>query len=122
MVVKAVKVKHCEVCSRPFACQRSSARFCGAACRQRNHRVHTRLDDLKKRAEGELDVLIKEYEYLIAEQQVRQIMLDGGLKPDGSMGKRLAAATRKRDSAVNLLLKSYATAPDASADFSGQAG
>ena len=87
-----------------------------------NHRVRTRLEDLKKRAEGELDVLIKEHEHLIAEQQVRQIMLDGGLKPDGSMGKRLAAATRKRDSAVNLLLKSYATAPDASADFSGQAG
>ena len=122
MPVKAVKNKRCEMCTRTFVCQRSSARFCGAACRQRNHRARTQLEELTKRAEGELDVLIREYEYLIAEQHVRRIMLAGGFQPDGSMGKKLVSAIRKRDSAANLVLKSYATAPDASVDISGQAG
>ena len=116
-----MRKKRCEMCTRTFACQRSSARFCGAACRQRNHRARTRLEELRKRAEGELDDLIREYEYLIAEQDVRRITLEGGFQPDGSMGKRLVSAIRKRDSAANLLLKSYATAPDASVDISGQA-
>ena len=120
--MNAVEIKLCEVCINPFPYRRSSARFCGAACRQRNHRVRARFEELKNRAESELDVLIREYEYLIAEQKVRRILLEGGLKPDGSMGKKLAAETRKRDSAANLLLKSYATSPGASIDFSGPAG
>ena len=116
-----MKIKNCQMCGSAFPCQRSSARFCKAPCRQMNHRARARFEEFRKRSERELDVMIREYEYLLAEENLRRIILEGGFRPDGSMGKKLVSATRKRDSAANRVLISYATAPDASVEISGQA-
>ena len=107
----ATEIKHCDVCGRGFKRQRSTARFCGGKCRQRASRARKRFADLEERGREDLDELTLEYEYLLAERNVRLVEASGGRRPGGSMGKRLEAAVRKREAAVNKLLKSYAFAP-----------
>ena len=107
----ATEIKHCEVCGWEFRRQRSTARFCGGTCRQRASRARKRFADLEERGREDLDRVILEYEYLLAERVVRSIEASGGRRTDGSMGKRLEAAVGKRDAAVYKILKSYAVAP-----------
>lgn len=41
----------CEVCGRNFEAQRSTARYCGAACRKKASRARANPDDLRAKAD-----------------------------------------------------------------------